>query len=79
MQRPTAVNMPAALVRSTLRVVIGGGLAMLVTAIVGQLVHVSGVWQAGYRKYAKDFGALAASTGFERLSRQMPRRRTVPG
>jgi len=43
MQRPTAVNMPAALVRSTLRVVIGGGLAMLVTAIVGQRFHVSGI------------------------------------
>jgi VIT1/CCC1 family predicted Fe2+/Mn2+ transporter len=32
-----------ALVRPTLRVVIGGGLAMLVTAIVGQLFHVSGI------------------------------------
>jgi VIT1/CCC1 family predicted Fe2+/Mn2+ transporter len=32
-----------ALVRPTLRVLIGGGLAMLVTAIVGQLFHVSGV------------------------------------
>jgi VIT1/CCC1 family predicted Fe2+/Mn2+ transporter len=31
-----------ALVRPTLRVVIGGGLAMLVTALVGQLFHVSG-------------------------------------
>jgi vacuolar iron transporter family protein len=30
-----------ALVRPTLRVVIGGGLAMLVTAVVGQLFHVS--------------------------------------
>lgn len=32
-----------ALVRPTLRVVIGGGLAMLVTAVVGQLFHVSGM------------------------------------
>jgi len=32
-----------ALVRPTLRVVTGGGLAMLVTAIVGQLFHVSGI------------------------------------
>jgi vacuolar iron transporter family protein len=32
-----------ALVRPTLRVVIGGGLAMLVTATVGQLFHVSGI------------------------------------
>lgn len=31
------------LVRPALRVVIGGGLAMLVTAFVGQLVHVAGV------------------------------------
>lgn len=31
------------LVRPALRVVIGGGLAMLVTALVGQLVHVAGV------------------------------------
>lgn len=31
------------IVRPTLRVVIGGGLAMLVTALVGQLFHVSGV------------------------------------
>jgi VIT1/CCC1 family predicted Fe2+/Mn2+ transporter len=31
------------LVRPTLRVVIGGGLAMFVTALVGQLFHVSGV------------------------------------
>ena len=30
-------------VRPALRVVLGGGLAMLVTALVGQLVHVSGI------------------------------------
>jgi VIT1/CCC1 family predicted Fe2+/Mn2+ transporter len=32
-----------ALVRPTLRVVIGSGLAMLVTAIAGQRFHVSGI------------------------------------
>lgn len=32
-----------ALLRPTLRVVSGGGLAMLVTALIGQLFHVSGV------------------------------------
>lgn len=31
------------LLRPALRVVIGGGLAMLVTALVGQLVHVAGI------------------------------------
>jgi vacuolar iron transporter family protein len=29
--------------RPALRVIIGGGLAMAVTALVGQLVHVSGI------------------------------------
>jgi vacuolar iron transporter family protein len=32
-----------AVVRPALRVVLGGGLAMLVTALVGQLVHISGI------------------------------------
>ena len=32
-----------ALARPALRVVFGGGLAMLVTALVGQLVHISGI------------------------------------
>jgi VIT1/CCC1 family predicted Fe2+/Mn2+ transporter len=32
-----------ALARPSLRVVLGGGLAMLVTALVGQLVHISGI------------------------------------
>ncbi len=32
-----------AVARPALRVVLGGGLAMLVTALVGQLVHVSGI------------------------------------
>jgi VIT1/CCC1 family predicted Fe2+/Mn2+ transporter len=32
-----------ALARPALRVVLGGGLAMLVTAIVGQVVHISGI------------------------------------
>jgi len=32
-----------ALARPALRVVMGGGLAMLVTALVGQLVHVAGI------------------------------------
>jgi VIT1/CCC1 family predicted Fe2+/Mn2+ transporter len=32
-----------AIARPALRVVVGGGLAMLVTALVGQLVHVSGI------------------------------------
>jgi len=31
------------LARPALRVVIGGGLAMAVTALVGQLVHMSGI------------------------------------
>lgn len=32
-----------ALARPALRVVVGGGLAMLVTALVGQLVHIAGI------------------------------------